>query len=151
GFARDTRTVERPILVFGFLQERYPLRHLARMLYRAHAEFRDIIDRASEILRGYGCPDIAQVLLGDASDPVQALDLEWAGPARFALHYAWAQVWHSWGISPDEVYGELQGADAAACVAGCFEFDEGLKGIVQLTRGEITRLSDVVSMRAPNR
>ena len=48
-------------------------------------------------------------------------------PALFALEYALAKLWQSWGIEPDMVIGEGVGELVAACVAGVFGLDDGLK------------------------
>ena len=48
-------------------------------------------------------------------------------PALFAIECALARVWASWGVGPDMVLGHSVGAFAAACVAGVFDEDDGLR------------------------
>jgi len=151
GVRRSERAAQRPALVFRFAPRHGQFPQLVQTLYTTYSEFRGVIDRASAILSACGYPGLTQALMADPEVRVDELDFELAGPAGFALNYAWARLWRSWGIAPDGVCGEGMGAHAAACVAGCFEFAEGLRGIVQLTRGAISRLSDTVSMRAPDR
>jgi len=48
-------------------------------------------------------------------------------PAIFAVEYALAQLWLSWGIEPDYVMGHSIGEYVAACIAGVFSLEDGLK------------------------
>ncbi|MEM7530913.1 MAG: SDR family NAD(P)-dependent oxidoreductase, partial [Chloroflexota bacterium] len=48
-------------------------------------------------------------------------------PALFALEYALAQLWLSWGIQPSVVMGHSVGEYVAACIAGVFSLEDGLK------------------------
>ncbi len=56
-------------------------------------------------------------------------------PALFALEYALAELWKSWGITPHAVLGHSVGEYAAACVAGMMTLEDGLKLIA--TRGRL--------------
>ena len=55
-------------------------------------------------------------------------------PALFAFEYALAQMWLSWGIKPHAVMGHSVGEYVAACVAGAFTLEDGLRLIAERAR-----------------
>jgi acyl transferase domain-containing protein len=48
-------------------------------------------------------------------------------PALFSIEYALAQLWLSWGVQPAAVAGHSIGEYVAACIAGVFSWQDGLK------------------------
>ena len=56
-------------------------------------------------------------------------------PAIFALEYALFKLWDSWGIKPNVVMGHSLGEYVAACIAGVFSLEDGLKLIAM--RGKL--------------
>jgi acyl transferase domain-containing protein/pimeloyl-ACP methyl ester carboxylesterase/acyl carrier protein len=61
-------------------------------------------------------------------------ETEYTQPALFALEYALAQLWLSWGIQPSVVMGHSVGEYVAATIAGVFTLEDGLKLIAHRAR-----------------
>ncbi|MFO1432613.1 MAG: amino acid adenylation domain-containing protein [Candidatus Competibacteraceae bacterium] len=111
---------------------------MGQTLYQTHPVFRETIERCAEILR----PCLTEPLLAvmfpalnpGQADPALIQQTAYTQPALFALEYALAQVWLSWGIEPELLMGHSVGEYVAACVAGVFSLEEGLKLIAERGR-----------------
>ncbi|MGD1930337.1 MAG: SDR family NAD(P)-dependent oxidoreductase [Leptolyngbyaceae cyanobacterium] len=120
----------------------YP--HMGRALYNTEPVFRQAIDHCAEILADEGV-DLLEVLYGGkrignrkqgteenpspltSSPPHSIHATAHTQPALFAIEYALAQLWLAWGIEPDGVMGHSIGEYVAACVAGVFSLEDGLR------------------------
>ena len=91
--------------------------------------FRDAIDRCAELLG----PEIDRPLLS-LLQPESASILDQTGytqPVMFAVEYALAMLWRSWGVEPAAVMGHSVGEFAAACVAGVYSLEDGIRLIAR--------------------
>jgi acyl transferase domain-containing protein/acyl carrier protein len=107
---------------------------MGRQLYDTQPTFRNTLDRCDELLR----PDLEKTLLSvlyPESGETSLLDeTGYTQPALFALEYSLAELWRSWGIEPAAVMGHSVGEYVAACVAGVFSLEDGLKLIAERSR-----------------
>ena len=90
---------------------------MGRPLFDASPTFRGALDECAMAIDPLLPVPLLEVMYGPASSSL--LDqTSFAQPALFALQYALAALWRSWGIEPAAVLGHSVGEIAAACVAG---------------------------------
>jgi acyl transferase domain-containing protein/acyl-CoA synthetase (AMP-forming)/AMP-acid ligase II/acyl carrier protein len=102
-------------------------------LYAWHAGFRRTLDRCDALLR----PLLGRSLLDGVFAPDGGLDLgdtQLAQPALFAVEYALWSVLSAAGLSPAWVMGHSLGEYVAACVAGVFSLEDGLRLVAERGR-----------------
>ncbi|HEX6292478.1 MAG TPA: amino acid adenylation domain-containing protein [Herpetosiphonaceae bacterium] len=103
---------------------------MARELYETEPVFRSWVDRSADLLSPQLGLDIRAVLF-PAPDQAAAAERQLqqtalALPALFAIEYALAQLWISWGIQPAAMIGHSLGEYVAACLAGVFSLEDAL-------------------------
>ncbi len=108
---------------------------MARSLYQASPVFRDAIDHCDKLLG----PDAkGRTLKSVFWEPTEGdppiHDIGWTQPAMFAIEYALTTLWRSWGVIPAAVIGHSVGEYAAACAAGVFSVEDGLRLIAERGR-----------------
>ena len=101
-------------------------------LYQTQPTFKQTIDRCGEILQSYLDIPLLEVLYPSDKQQSSIIDqTRYTQPAIFAVEYALAKLWQSWGIQPDIVMGHSVGEYVAATVAGIFTLEDGLQLIAQ--------------------
>jgi acyl transferase domain-containing protein len=100
---------------------------MARHLYETQARFRETLDRCSELLASELPQPLLDVLYGPLADSSVFEQSVFAEPALFAIEFALAKMWRDWGIEPCAVLGHGLGEYVAACVAGIFSLEDGLR------------------------
>ena len=107
---------------------------MGRELFETQPSFRRELERCDELLRPHLERPLLSVLYASGSDAALLNQTGYAQPALFALEYALYRLWKSWGIEPYAVMGHSVGEYVAACVAGVFSLEDGLKLIAQRGR-----------------
>ena len=109
---------------------------MGRELYETQPLFRQILDECDELFRAEFGLSLLEVLYSDSDGASSRIDeLPFMQPALFAIGYALAKLWETWGVRPDVVMGHSAGEYAAACLAGVFSFADGLR--LTATRGRL--------------
>ena len=126
---------KRPKIAFLFTGQGSQYVNMGRKLYETQPVFRKTLEQCDAILRLYQQKPLMSILYPEpgATSPID--ETAYTQPALFAIEYALAQLWKSWGIEPDVVMGHSVGEYVAACVAGVFSLEDGLKLIA--SRGSL--------------
>src|SRR5581483_3474472 len=113
-----------PKVAFLFSGEGTEYEQMGQELYRSQPVFQAALQQCIAILKG-DLPESLTSALYPTPDGQRLLQKSiYAQPALFALEYALAQVWRSWGITPDAVLGYGVGAYVAACIAGALSLED---------------------------
>jgi amino acid adenylation domain-containing protein len=110
---------------------------MAAAVYRHEPVFRAAFDRCAEILRpelGTGLDQLLGQSGEDAAASRALAQTALAQPALFAVEYALAQLWMSWGVRPRAMIGHSLGEYVAACLAGVFSLEDGLRLVAERGR-----------------
>ena len=139
-----------PPVVFMFPGQGAQRVNMGRDLYESEPLYREIVDACAQIL----IPELDQDLRGvlfPAPDKLswaeeQIVQTRITQPALFVTEYALAQLWMSWGIQPSAMIGHSVGEYVAACLAGVFSLEDGLRLIA--ARGRLIQEQPTGTMLA---
>ena len=123
GVQSGLKSINQPRIAFLFTGQGSQYVGMGQQLYQTQPTFRAIIDRCDQILH----PHLGIPLLEVLAETTLIDQTAYTQPALFALEYALYQLWKSWGITPKTVMGHSVGEYVAACVAGVFSLEDGIK------------------------
>jgi len=110
---------------------------MARDLYGSAPVFREALDRCATLLEPRLGRSLIELLYGATANDASLDDPALGHPALFAVEYALAQLWRSWGVEPDAVLGHSLGEYVAACIAGVMSLEDTLCLVAE--RGRLSR------------
>ncbi len=109
---------------------------MARDLYETEPVFAEWMDKGLDILAPRLDYDIRALWLPDSAADTQGADERLKRPSVqlpliMIVEYALAQLWMSWGVTPNALVGHSMGENTAACLAGVLSFEDCI-GLVHL-------------------
>ncbi|PSB54773.1 beta-ketoacyl synthase [Chamaesiphon polymorphus CCALA 037] len=145
-------TASNPPVMFMFSGQGSQYVNMGRELYESEATFRSHVDLCVTFLQSAHDIDLCPVLFADPADletaTQQLTQTAIAQPALFTIEYALAQLWISWGVTPQGAIGHSIGEYVAACLAGVFSLEDALT--IVATRGRLMQQQPTGTMLAVN-
>ena len=134
---QNDKPFESPRLIFCFPGQGVQAVDMGRQLYEAEAVFRDSFDACDKILTPMLHKSLVEIVYPSGATPEATDRLNqtiYTQPAIFAVEYALAQLWISWGITPAAMVGHSVGEYVAATLAGVLSLEDALTLIAARSR-----------------
>lgn len=124
---------EKQSVVFLFTGQGAQYPQMGRQLYETHPVFREELERCDTLLRPHLGKSLTSIMFSDRENALLEQTF-FTQPALFALEYSLSRLWMSWGVKPDAVIGHSVGEFVAACIAGVFSLQDGLRLVAERAR-----------------
>jgi acyl transferase domain-containing protein len=126
---------ENPNIAFLFTGQGSQYWAMGRELFETHPLFREQLQACDRILRACAEMPLLELLYAEKTEKENLLfHTKYTQPALFSIEYALAKLWQSWGVMPHALIGHSVGEYVAACIAGVFNLEDGLKLIAERGR-----------------
>lgn len=136
---------DRPSVVFLCTGQGSQLAGMGRRLHEREAAFKAAFDECARILQRVAGLDLPQAVFSEAAgDRIDRTEI--AQPALFAVEYAVAQLWRSWGVRPVSLIGHSIGEYVAACLAGVMSLEQACEMVA--IRGRLMQAAPAGAMTA---
>lgn len=134
----QVQTARDVAVVFLFPGQGAQAVNMGRELRETEPVFHEQLDRCLALASAELGRDLRDILFppeGKADEAERALtQTQFTQPALFAVEYALAQLWMSWGIRPVAMIGHSLGEYVAACLAGVFSLEDAVALVVKRAR-----------------